>query len=105
MAAGSFDLDEENTLHVLVQRPQRAVQNWQDWSGALEFAQLFQLTRLVSHNSLQFRRPLFKSSLILLFLGLCSTLCYALVNTVLIRSLSPRCCSVGFAMCFLLHLL
>ncbi len=27
-------------------------------TGALEFAQLFQLTRLVSHNSLQFLRAL-----------------------------------------------
>jgi hypothetical protein len=67
MAAGSFDLDKEkleNTLYVLVQRPQRAVQNWQDWSGALEFAQLFQLARLVSHNQQQFfRAQYFFSSL------------------------------------------
>ncbi len=48
---------------------------------------------------------LFKPSLILLFLGLCTTVCNAFVNTVLIRSLSPRCCSVGLVVCFLLHLL
>ncbi len=30
MAAGAFDSDKENQLHVSTQRPQRAVQNWED---------------------------------------------------------------------------
>jgi hypothetical protein len=32
MAAGAFDSDKENKLHVSTQRPQRAVQNWEDWT-------------------------------------------------------------------------
>jgi hypothetical protein len=61
LVAGSFDLDHENTLDVLEQRPHRAAQNWQDWSGrssGISAARVFQLALLVSHNQQQFLRAL-----------------------------------------------
>jgi hypothetical protein len=58
MAAGAFDSDKENTLHVLAQLQQRAVQIWQDWSDWISGLCAAPPTRLVSHNPLQLLRAL-----------------------------------------------